>query len=413
MSLLEIDEPAQINEDIFSFRYKHQASSGGKLYILSLAISEIKISAESVKTDKIPSKKLLDEINFHHSNAKRPNLNLARSLGLIKVSEILKQSKKAKYAINGGFYLDFGSFEEKIFHPNFPQAFYGDPVGWLRTNGVDISLPWLNRPILKILPTGNIKIEYGNLIDKCLIIKSNIFHIEDINILKKSTYITDLSSLKKYKIHYLEKYIFAQIINNRVGEIQRGVVDSMPENGFILAIREEQIKSALKMNDKVLLLEQDNSSYCITMAPTLLKNKKISNNKIWGVEDFTNENHPRTLTKSMYAYRAARTGIFFDNSKQRIFFAVSENNKSKLGEGLTLYEFTKLVCNSAKKLGFSLESGFYIDGGSSSIMCMKDKKKVITINKPSGISNPNVYGAKRNEEVRTGIVILIEKNEKD
>lgn len=397
------------NGELFEYQYTHESNSGGKLYLAKISLDKFKLRIFKAGRENncIIGKRIIDKINSTHRKGLRLDINIAKRLGLIKTSDILKLSQSGRYAVNGGFFLDISALDGIIFDKN-STVYYGDPVGWQRIDGVDFGLPIYSRPALKIFENGTIDIISDQEKNVRLKIGNNVFTIYKHNhdhFLIPSDNFSRSEQKKINSSRSRNRYI--SISGLKVIDVSSQKPQVKNPNERIFVLREKTcIDDIPKPGDTISVVALDNPKYCFTMSPTLLKNYKIQNNRVWSKENFDEYCHPLTLTRDFYSYRAARTGIFFTKSKNEIFFAVSENHLSAYGEGLTLHEFTELVVLASTSDSLRIEQGYYLDGGSSSVLVKKEHNKITFVNTPSGISNPNVNGYMRGEEAHVGIVIV-------
>lgn len=352
---------------------------------------------------------IIDLVNSYHNQGLRPPLALADYLPLERPSHALRRTGAA-FAMNGGFFLDFGALADQQLRKADHSPFYGDPVGWLRSAGRDSSLPFLRRPAVLIFENGDIDICNVDLSAGRVTIGAVV-----LDPLKRST-TGDYACYTADGNHDQEPTSDRTsliIINNRIagiatnGELSEGIAAN---SGFGIAVRKDRYReNTFRVGDTVQFILENVPpiKHVINAGPTLVRNGMPTDNRIWEEEDFGDHYHPRTLTRDLYAYRAARTGLFMDRSKQQLFCVVSEPVESGLGRGLTLAEFASAVMKISEALDLDIADGVYLDGGASSTMCRRTNGQVELMNCPSGISNPEVYGRKRGEENEVGIILYL------
>jgi len=406
MKITKLDKYQNNYCSLYVVSYINYKNSGGRLLLLDVDLHLFDLKVHGVTKRNRRCNTYISKINNIHKKKQRPGNSFLKKLGLLKVSDSLKKSKKGVFAINGGFFLDYGSLDTSIFSPDSNQSFYGDPIGWLRIDGYDFSIPFLNRPILKIFQNNTFKISHTSIINNEVSINKKTFFVKNENLIKNSS---SLENFIKKNTDDITHYSFILITNNTIVSVSRNP-SPIPSNSMVLVIKNnEPILTTIHSGDTIVFIDPDNALYCLTMGPTLLENGIYSTNRIWQKEDFGTYYYPKTLTRDLFRYHAARTGIFTTNSNNRLFLVVSENNKTGYGEGLTLNEFAHLTVDVSDRLNLNFCNGYYLDGGSSSILCYKKSREVLKINCPSGISNPFVKGPKRGQESFVGIVVLIEQ----
>lgn len=151
--------------------------------------------------------------------------------------------------------------------------------------------------------------------------------------------------------------------------------------------------------------------HAISCGPTLIKNGRYTNNNIWEIEDFLGSVPPVTLTRNLYEYKSARTGIATYKNSNNYSLIVSEAKTNGDVTGLTLSEFAKAIKLMAKINKNQLKDCVYLDGGGCSSLSMRMKNgKIKLLNTPSGISNPKVNGSKPGDECYVGYALILFPN---
>lgn len=390
------------SDNLYKFSYEAQFNSGGSIYIVVVDLNEYELTIKKANGNPEVLPNIINYINELHKLGKKVSTDTYECMGLIRASSELQRISKDGYAINGGFYLDIGALDSIKFD-NPSSFFYGDPVGWMRVDTVDYNIPLTNRPVLKILGGHKIKICSD-------IFNSILLRINDVeykissgdNGLLPVIYPTFNYNCTTGRNPYL-----LEISNNEVTAIYPISFEKLDSNlqyAIVLSY-----SNRISVGDKIKIVDLDGSGSAITIAPTLYEHGSYTTNAVWDKEHFSSKSHPKTLTRDLFSYRAARTGIFLTSAEDRIVLAVSENNISGLGQGLTLNEFTYCVIEALSIINQHATYGYYLDGGSSSVLAKSARNKTALVNIPSGISNPEVEGYKRGEEAYLGSVLLATK----
>ena len=150
------------------------------------------------------------------------------------------------------------------------------------------------------------------------------------------------------------------------------------------------------------------TKHAISCGPTLIKNGRLTNNSIWKNEGFLDNVPPATLTRDLYEYKSARTGIATYKNSNNYSLVVSESKTKGEVTGLTLSEFAKAIKLIAKVNNKQIKDCVYLDGGGCSSLSIRTKSgKVKLLNTPSGISNPKVSGSRPGEECYVGYALIL------
>lgn len=394
----------------FSFRVQVSQSST-KLVIHEIDKKKFNVSV-SKSQSKYSKRNLLHKLKIHHSGEWfPPDLELLKKLPLETVSSQLKRVNNGTVAINGGFFIDYGAiFESNNNIAEEGTTFYGDPVGWFRMNGKDLSFPFLDRPALKIKKNGKSSIEVESLQGKKvlftrtqLIVNPTVRNACDLN---KNAYFT--RDIQPTEMGYAQ---YISIVNNKVVGINNSEENIFcPNNGFILGLVKKQ--KDILIGDSVQLDNCSEYTDIISGGPMLLIDGIRTTDDIWAEEDFLSNFHPKTLTKSLYEYTCARTGVFTLSNGNLLISVCSGRTDDLELCGLTLSEFTEATIEACNHIGVSPRDGMYLDGGACTSFCYKENDIVNQIIYPSGTSNPTKKGRLPGHEAEVGAAIIISTRQK-
>lgn len=387
------------------------ARSVTKLFLLEVDPKQFSVSVS--KAQEIRDKEvLLESLKKHHQHEwYPPDAELLKELPLEPVSSQLTRKPDALVAFNGGFFIDYGAiFESNNKIGSEDTIFYGDPVGWYRTGGIDISFPYLTRPALMISSLGSVKIETCSLLGKQLYFprggkKLKLVAKNSFSEMGNAYYTSD-NVLTMQSSKYLQ---YLSIVNNKLIEVNSSPSKvNCPSNGFIVGCT--NVVDGVQVGDQVGLIEEQEYKEVVSGGPTLLVNGKPTADTIWEQEDFLSSNgHPKTLTKSLYSYTCARTGVFILENGNLLFSVCSGRTENLELCGLTLADFTEATINACKITKKLPVSGMYLDGGACTTFCYKEETSIKHAVYPSGTSNPLKKGRKPGHEAEIGSAIIISK----
>lgn len=382
-----------------------------KLFLLEVDLVHFSVSIS--KTRELQDKEdLLKSLEKHHQTEwYPPDTELLKKLPLETVSSQLKRKPEGLVALNGGFFIDYGAiFESNNKIASEDTIFYGDPVGWLRSDGVDLSFPYIARPALMVSNQGNVRIETCSLLDKQLyfpsvgkqlkLIAKNSFSE------KGSSYFTLDSAIITQGGKYAQ---YLSIVNNKVIAVNSSHTNlSCPSNGFVIGCI--NVVEGIQVGDQVELTSDQEYREIISGGPTLLVNGKPTTDTIWEQEDFLCSNgHPKTLTKSLYSYTCARTGVFILKNGNLLFSICNGRTENLELCGLTLADFTDATISACKMKNRIPLNGMYLDGGACTTFCYREGTSIKHVVYPSGTSNPSKKGRQPGHEAEIGSAIIISK----
>jgi hypothetical protein len=271
-----------------------------------------------------------------------------------------------------------------------PGLYFGDPVGWFVSDGVEVSPPAFNRAALVSTTDGRLAILKVFMTAVALKDGRRITW-DDINTRKKPGRIILYNSLFGFRTEGADTHVDVAVARGRVFAVNRGAT-SIPVTGFLLSVPVDQTEriANLRVGDPVLTDNNFPSSLgtvdqAMACGPHLVANRQMDLS--FKVEDFGEKDSSVmafSLTRAVETFEAARSFIFLRSG--RLFLGTISGEALGGGTptqsaGMTFGEMAQLCVD------FQADDAYALDGGGSSSLVARDAGEVKVLNIPTGGSD--------------------------
>ncbi len=361
--------------------------------LLAMDMDRIRLSAcRAVPENRlIPITAVQSQLGSCSRDSKRPEGTLFDSLGLVRLSDVVRDSG-AIAGINGGFYFDYGHYLDAldlgIDMTALPGLAFGELSGWFVSNGKTDVPPLFNRAALFLTSDGKTRIR--RVFIKSATINGRKIQWDSLNKRESDHQVVLYNTISGNETPRNSGVTDITIARGKVLDIRRGGRCVLPLWGAVLSVPESRLAEfpeilgpgALVLFQTDLPKHQSQVMEAMASGPLLVRDGKIDidfDTEQFGWKD-TNV-LPISLTRAKHFFRAARSFIMI-RKKELVFGTVSGEalgrGRPERSAGMTFNEVAKLA------VSLGAEQAIGLDGGGSSTLVAMNGGIPNVLNVPTG-----------------------------
>lgn len=395
-------QTVKLGADLKWTRIEEQLDTGEKIKPVIMDLVEmdpvrVRIRACSAITEA--NAVAIDEVARIFGDAKRegrrPDKEIFTRLGLIQLSKVVK-AIGAIAGINGNHYYDYGHYTDALklgIDPRqVPGLFFGDPVGWFVTDGVETSPPSFNRAAFVVTKEGTVYIQKIFMADVQFAGGPTI-RWDALNARKEPGKIILYNSLFGFRTEKTDTHVDAAVAKGRVFAISPEGDAFIPLTGYLLSVPRERADTLLRdvrvgtpcvagNNWPASLGEVEQAMAC---GPHLVCDSHLDvsfREEDFGEKDSTVMSF--SLTRAVETFEAARSFMMLRDGK----LTIGTVSGTALGTGapttsggMTFGELAQLC------LDLRADDAYALDGGGSSSIVVQVGDDARVLNIPTGGSD--------------------------
>jgi hypothetical protein len=298
--------------------------------------------------------------------------------------------------INGNFYFDYGNYLDAndlgLRIAEVPGLLFGDFVGWLVCDGVELSPPIFNRSALVATADGRLHIRKVFIREVVLGHRWKV-RWDRLNAVRGDERVVLYNSLSGLQTEPAPSYTDLVIVGGRILQIVPGGNARIPLTGFILSLpngRGREILEGIAVGDPAEVCNDfprhlGPVRQAMACGPQLVRDGQPDLH--FAFEDFGDKDSttlPLSLTRAAETFEAARSFVMLQG--ERVFLGAVSGISLGSGDGsqsrgMTFGELAQFAVD------WGADQALALDGGGSSSIVVRWENDVRTLNVPTGGSD--------------------------
>ena len=357
--------------------------------LLELDLARVRVVVRSSPGARIPLPQVAARVGAARRDSARPQELLFRELGLVRLSEQVRQ-EGAVAGINGGFYFDYGHYLDALdlgldLSEEVGLA-YGDVVDWFVQDGQELSPPLFGRAALAVTRDGAAHLRRVRM----TAVRIDGVHLEWRQLNALGPGVTRYDRLFGGRAPQDPDRVDLVVEEGRVVEIRRGGGARIPLLGFVLSLPEDLPLVRRVRQGAPVTVEHDFPAalgpveQAMACGPLLVRDGQVDLDVT--AESFGDKDSsvlPLSLTRAADSFRAARSFLML-RAGRLVFGTVSGTmlggGPPAISAGTTFGELAQMCADLGADDAMALDGG-----GSSTLVAAAPHSRVVNV--PTGGSD--------------------------